>query len=188
VRDMKELIALAKSKPDQLTYGSSGTGTVHHLSMEALKAAAGLKITHIPFKGTAQSVPALAQGETSLAVAGLQALAAFLPTGQVKILSTNTKGRSRLAPEIPSMTDIGFPDIDFPGELALFAPAGTPEAIIARLTAALKEAVNYPDLEPRFLAAGVEASYSTPEELSAIVKADISKYAEAVKVSGAKVE
>ena len=188
VSNLQELIALARAKPATLTYGSSGTGTVHHLSMEAFKAALGLDITHIPFKGTAQSVPAAGSGQTSLAVAGLNAVAPFVQTGDLKILGANTKKRSRLAPDVPSMAEAGAGDFDFPGELGLFAPVGTPQPIVDKLSGAVAKGLENAELQTRFAAAGVEADYGTPDQLRDVVRIDIDKYARAVQISGAKPE
>jgi tripartite-type tricarboxylate transporter receptor subunit TctC len=188
VNNLNDLIALAKSSPDKLTYGSSGIGSVHHLSMEAFKAALDLKIVHIPYKGTSQSVPGLIAGDTSLAITGLSSVAQFVDTRQVKLLGANTKKRSRLAPEIPSMAEAGVPDFDFPGELGLFAPAGTPTNVIAKISAALATAIEDPDVQQRFFAMGVEASFGTPEQLKEVVRVDLLKYANAIRVSGAKIE
>ena len=107
-KDLKGLIALVKSRPGEFNYGSSGNGSVHHLTMEAFKAALGLDIVHVPFKGTGQSVPALVGGQVPMAIAALTSVAPYAKTGKVRVLGANTKKRSPLAPDVPSMGEVGI--------------------------------------------------------------------------------
>jgi len=186
--DLKEFIALAKAKPGSLQYGSSGNATVHHLAMETFKAQLGLDLQHVPYKGAGQSVPALASGQVPVVVAGLTNLAPFAKTGQVRVIGATTRKRSPLAPEVLGMSEVGASDVDFPGELGLFAPAGTPRAAIDRLSAALRAAGKDPEFGRRLNAVGIEAAASTPEELAGIIQVDQDKYRRAIKLSGAKVE
>lgn len=185
---LQELVALAKAKPGSLNYGSSGTGTVHHLTMEAMKAALGLDIVHVPYKGTGQSIPALLGGQVAMAISALPSIAAHVKSGKVKVLGANTQKRSPFAPDIPSIAELGIPDFDFPGELGLLAPAGTPRPHIDKLAAALAQAVRRPEAVQRLTAMGMEPVGGKPEELAAQIKADIRRYAQAVKVSGAKAD
>jgi tripartite-type tricarboxylate transporter receptor subunit TctC len=180
------LIALAKAKPGQLSYGSGGTGSLHHITMEVLKAARSLNIVHVPYKGTAQSVPALLSGEVALAFSALPSLAGYLKSGRVKLLAVNTAKRSAQAPEVPTIAEIiGVPDFDYPPEIGVLAPAGTPPAIINRLAAGIAGAVRHPDTLQRFTTLGIEPVGNSPAEYAAQIKIDIEKYAKAVKLSGA---
>jgi tripartite-type tricarboxylate transporter receptor subunit TctC len=156
--------------------------------MEAFKAALGLDIIHVPFKGTGQSIPALVGGQVQMAIAALTSVAPHVKAGKLKILGANTRKRSPLAPEVPSMAEAGVADFDFPGELALLAPAGTPRAVIGKLSAALNQAVHHPESVARLAATGMEPVGGTPEQLAATIRADIPKYARVVKISGAKVD
>ena len=186
---LQDLVAAVKARPDFYSYASSGVGSPHHLTMEDFKAALGLKILHIPYKGSALSIPALVGGEVSMAIASLPAVAGFAKEGKVKVLAANSKGRSVFAPNVPPMGDAGIGDFDHSGGIGIFAPARTPRAIIDKLSAALAKAVALPDTVTRFAAAGLEPiANNSPERLIAIVTADRAKYARIVRVSGAAPE
>ncbi len=188
VKSLPEFIALVKSKPGAFSYGSSGNGTVHHLFMESFIAAAGLNIQHVPYKGAPQQVQALIAGDIPIAVVSSSNIAAQVKAGQLRMLVATTRTRSRLTPDVPSMSDAGMPEIHFTGDVGYFAPAGTPRAVIERLSAALAKAVQRPELLQRSDALGIEPVYGTPEQLAEIVRADIVRYTKAVKISGAKVD
>ena len=185
---LEEFVALARSKPGTLQYGSSGNATVHHLAMETFKAAMGLDLQHVPYKGAGQSVPALVSGQIPVVVAGLTNLMSFVKTGQVKLIGASTQKRSPLAPNVAGMSEVGATGVDFPGELGLFAPAGTPRAVIDKLSTALQTAVQTPEFATRTHAVGIEPAPSTPEQLAEIIRVDQEKYRRAIKVSGAKIE
>ncbi len=186
---LNELIALAKSKPGQFRYGSGGTGSVHHLSMEALKTPLGLDIVHVPYKGTGQAVPALLSGEVSLLFAALPSIAPHIKAGRVKLLGVNTIKRSAQAPEVPTIAEItGIRDYDYPPGIGVLAPAKTPKAIVDRLSAAFAKAVRHPDTAQRYTTLGIDGIGNTPEEYAAQIRIDIAKYAKAVKASGVKVD
>ncbi len=186
--NLQEFIALVRSKPGVLQYGSSGNATVHHLAMETFKAAMGLDMQHIPYKGAGQSVPALASGQIPVVLAGLTNLAPFAKTGQVKVLGATTQKRSPLAPNVAGMAEVGATGVDFPGELALFAPSGTPRPIIDKLSTALQAAGRTPEFATRLHAVGIEPATTTPEQLAEIIRVDQEKYRRAIKLTGAKVE
>jgi tripartite-type tricarboxylate transporter receptor subunit TctC len=184
---LTELIALAKARPGQLSYGSGGTGSLHHLSMEALKSALGLDIVHVPYKGTAQSVPAMISGEVALAFSALPSLAGHLKAGRVKLLAVGTSKRSAQAPGVPTIAEVaGIPDFDYPPEIGVLAPAGTPPGIISRLASGIARAARHPDTVQRFTALGIDPVGNTPEAYAAQIRIDTEKYAKAVKISGAK--
>ena len=186
---LPQLIALAKARPGQLNYGSGGAGSLHHLSMEALKSALGLDIVHVPYKGTAQSIPALISGEVALAFSALPSLAGQLKTGRVRLLAVNTVRRSAQAPAVPTIAEItGIPDYDYPPQIGVLAPAGTPQGVVAQLAAAIAKAVRHPDTVQRFTALGIEPVGNTPESYAAQIRIDIEKYAKAVKASGARAD
>ena len=188
-KTLKELIALAKARPGQLNYGSGGTGSVHHLSMEALKAATGINIVHVPYKGTAQSVPALLSGEVALAFSALPSLEGHIKAGRVRLLAVNTAKRSPQMPDVPTIAEvIGVPDFDYPPEIGVLAPSGTPHAVVARLAEAFAKAVRNADTVQRFTTLGIDPVGNTPDAYAAQIKIDMVKYARAVKASGAKVD
>ena len=185
---LQELVTLVKGKPGFYNYGSSGTGTVHHLTMETFKSALGLDIIHVPYKGTGQSVPALLGGQVAMTISALPSIATYVKSGKVKVLGANTKNRSPFAPEIPAIAELGLPDFDFPGELGLLAPAGTPRQHIEKLAAALAQGVKRPEAMQRLTTLGMEPVGSGPQQLAERMRADIQRYGRAVKISGAKVE
>src|SRR2546429_2706 len=140
--DFRELVALAKAKPGSMNYGSSGLGSIHHLTTEAMKAAFGLDIVHVPFKGMGQAVPALLGGQVSMLFSALPAIEAHVKAGKVKLLAISVPQRSPQAPEVPTIAELGVPGFDFAPEIGLLAPAGTPPAIVSRLAAEVAKAVS----------------------------------------------
>ena len=183
---LQELIALVKAKPDFYTYASSGVGSPHHLAMEDFKAALGLKILHIPYKGSSLSVPAILSGQVSMGMAALTSIAGFVKDGRIKLIAVDSKARSAFAPNVPPMADAGIPDFDHLGGLGILAPAGTPRPIIDKLSAAIAKAVAMPDTVSRFATIGLEpAASSSPERMEELIRADKPKFARIVKISGA---
>ncbi|MEA3157535.1 MAG: hypothetical protein QOK44_5124 [Betaproteobacteria bacterium] len=186
---LPELIALAKRKPGELSYGSGGTGSLHHLSMEALKAPLGLDITHVPYKGTAQAVPGLLNGEVALVFSALPSIAAYIKAGRVKLLAVSTMKRSAQAPDVPTIAEVtGIKDYDYPPEIGVLAPAKTSHAIVKRLAEEIGKAVRHTDTMSRFATLGIEGIGNTPEEYMRQIRIDIAKYAKAVKASGVKLD
>ncbi|HSB48116.1 MAG TPA: tripartite tricarboxylate transporter substrate binding protein [Burkholderiales bacterium] len=186
---LKELIALVRSKPGQLRYGSGGIGSVHHLSMEALKTPLKLDIVHVPYKGAGQAVPALLAGEVALLFAALPATAAHVKAGRLKLLAVNTIKRNAQAPDVPTIAEItGIKDYDYPPAIGVMAPARTPKAVIDRLAAAVQKAVQHPDTVARYTTLGIDPVGNTPAQYLAQTRADIAKYARAVNASGIKVD
>jgi tripartite-type tricarboxylate transporter receptor subunit TctC len=188
VNSLKDLVALAKKQPGKLNYGSSGIGSIHHLSTEALKAGFGIDIVHVPYKGTGQSVPALLGGQVSILYSALPSIAGHLKEGRVKMLAISTAKRSPATPDVPTVAASGIPGYDFVAEIGLLAPANTPSAVINRLTGEAAKAVKQPDVVQRFTQLGIEAVGSSPQEYAAINKADYEKYEKLVKASGAKID
>jgi len=186
---LSELIALAKAKPGQLRYGSGGIGSLHHLTMEAFKAPLGLDIVHVPYKGTAQAVPAMLGGEVALVFSALPSIVPHLKAGRVKLLGVNTIKRSAQAPDVPTIAEVtGIKDFDYPPVIGVLAPAKTPNALINKVSAAIAAAVRHPDTASRYTNLGIDPVGSTPEQYAAQNRADVVKYAKAVKLSGIKVD
>jgi tripartite-type tricarboxylate transporter receptor subunit TctC len=185
---LPELIRLAKARPGQLSYGSAGSGSIHHLTMESLKAALGLDIIHIPYKGAAQAVPALVSGQVVLTFSALPSLAPQVKAGKAKILAVSTGVRSPLAPEVPSIAELAVPGFDFAGQIGIVAPAATPREVIARLNTDIAAVLKQPAFVTKLAGLGIDPVGNSPEEFAAIIRADIEKYARAVKLSGAHAE
>jgi len=188
VKDFGELVALARAKPGVLNYGSSGVGSIHHLSMEALKSALGLEIVHVPYKGTGQSIPALVGGDVTIAYSAMPSIAAHVKAGRVKVLAVSTIKRSTSAPDVPTVAELGVPGYDFAPEIGLLAPADTPPAIVTRMSQEVAKAVRSPEVAQRFAQLDIEPVGSTPAEYAARIRAADGKYAQAVKVSGARLD
>jgi tripartite-type tricarboxylate transporter receptor subunit TctC len=183
----QELIALVKSKPGQFTYGSSGIGSTHHLCMEFLKASLGLEMTHVPFKGTGQSVPALVGGQVPMVFSAYPSLAAYAKDGRVKMLAANSSRRAVFAQSIPTIAET-VPGFDFAPTVGIFAPRGVSKELVTRINADALDVVKQPDTAMRMLAVGVDAEAMTPEEYATSLRADAERYSRAVKLSGAKAD
>jgi tripartite-type tricarboxylate transporter receptor subunit TctC len=186
---LKELIALVKAKPGQFRYGSGGIGSVHHLSMEALKTPLGLDIVHVPYKGNGVAIPAMIGGEVALVFSALPAIEAHIKTGRVKLLAINTQKRSPQAPNVPTVGEVtGIKDYDYPPAIGVLAPANAPKAVINKLSAAIAKAVHHPEVAGRYVTLGIEPVGNSPAQYLAQTRVDIAKYARAVKAAGVKVE
>jgi tripartite-type tricarboxylate transporter receptor subunit TctC len=186
--NFRELVTLARAEPGKLNYGSSGTGSIHHLATEALKAALGLDMVHVPYKGTGQSVPALLGGQVALLYAALPSIEPYVKAGKVKILAVSTSQRSPQTPDVPTVAEMGVPGYEFVAEIGVLAPAGTPADIVALLSKEISKAVKQPDLAQRFAQLGIDPVGSTPEAYAAINRADYEKFARVVKISGVKID
>lgn len=186
--NMKELVALIKSQPGKLSYGSSGLGSIHHLAMEALKVGLKLDMLHVPYKGTGQSVPALLGGQVPLLYAALPSIETHVKSGKVKILAVSTPQRSAQTPEVPTVAEAGVPGYDFVAEIGLYAPAGTSQEIISKLAGEAQKAVKQPDVAQRFKQLGIDPVGSTPDAYNAMNRASYQKYEKVVKASGAKID
>lgn len=185
---LQELIALAKARPGQLTYGSSGIGTYHHLGMESFKAALGLDMVHVPYKGTGQSVPALVGGQVSMLYSAFPSLASFVKEGRVRLLAASSTSRSALAPNVPTVAESVIPGYDYAPTIGYLAPAGTPREIVLKISRDIAEVVKLPDVMQRFAGLGIESVGSTPEEQAAQWRADAERFSRAIKLAGTKSE
>jgi tripartite-type tricarboxylate transporter receptor subunit TctC len=183
-----ELVALARAQPGKLNYGSSGTGSIMHIATEVLKAALKLDLVHVPYKGTAQSVPALLGGQVSLLYSALPSIESHVKAGRVKLLAVSTLKRSPEAPTVATIAELGVAGYDFAPEIGLLAPAGTPPAVIRRLAAEMAKAVRAAEVAQRFVQLGIEPAGTTPEAYAAIIRSSYDRYREAVRISGARAE
>src|SRR6266705_606566 len=183
----RELIALIRAAPGKYSYGSSGIGSTHHLCMEYLKSSLNLDMTHVPYKGTGQSVPALVGGQVPMVLSGYQNLAAHAKDGRVKLLAINSLKRSALAPDVPAIAET-LPGFDFAPTFGLFAPGGTPREILVKIGADVAEVVKLPDIVERMKNLGIDPLGFSGREWAPLLKADAERYSKAVKISGAKVD
>ena len=186
--DMKELIALVRSQPGKISYGSSGLGSIHHLAMEALKTGLKLDLVHVPYKGTGQSVPALLGGQVALLYSALPSIEPHVKAGKVKILAISTAQRSPQTAEVPTVAESGIPGYEFIAEIGYYAPAGTPREIVSRLAAEAQKALKQPEVVQRFRQLGIDPVGSTPDAYNAANRASFEKYAKVVRAAGVKIE
>jgi len=183
---VRELIAYAKANPRQLNYGSSGNGSANHLAGELFKTMAGIEMVHVPYKGSGPSVTALLAGEVQIVFSSTTAIIQHVRAGRAKALAATGPQRASIAPEIPTMAEAGLPGYVVTGWFGLLAPAKTPPIIIARLNAEINRVL--PSLRDRYAELGTELVGGTPGEFGAFIKAELAKWAQVVKVSGAKAE
>jgi len=187
--DVRELIALAKAKPGQLNYASSGTGSGGHLSGALLAQMAGVELAHVPYRGAAPATTDLVGGHVQLMFDGLLAAQPHIQAGKVKALAVATPRRATLAPSIPTVDESGLAGFEITSWYGLLAPAGTPRPIIDRLHAEVVRILKMPDVHQRlFVQGGLEHIGSTPEEFAATIRHEIPEYARIVKISGAKLD
>jgi tripartite-type tricarboxylate transporter receptor subunit TctC len=186
--NFKEFIAYIKANPGKVNYGSSGIGSIHHLAMEAFKGAFDLNMVHVPYKGMGQAVPALLGGQVAMVPSALPAVEAHVKAGTVKLVAISTAKRSPQAPEIPTIGEMGAPGYDFAPEIGLLAPAGTPPAIVARLSAEVAKAVKAPEVAARFKQLGIDPVGNSPEAYNAQIRAAYEKYGQVAKAAGVRAD
>ena len=188
VHSVKELIAYVKAHPGKLSFGSGSTGSAGHLAGELLKVDAGIDMVHIPYKGAAPATQALLAGDTQLMFDNLANAMAQVKAGKLRALAVTTAQRSTLAPDLPTMAEAGVPGFDIVTWFGLFAPAGTPPAIVAKWNADVTRILNAPEMRDRLIAQGAEPAPTSPAEFAQFVAGELVRYARIVKASGAKVE
>lgn len=187
-RSVKDVIALARAKPGQLTFASSGTGGLIHLTGEMFKQMAGINIIHVPYKGTAFLLPDLLDGRVSMAIDSLPAHIPHIKTGRLRALGVARKTRSAQLPDVPTMTEVGLPGFESYTDYALYAPAGTSKAVVARLNKEMIPILQMADVRAKLDALGIDVAGSTPEALRKEVVDEIAKWTKVIKDAGIKQE
>lgn len=187
-RNVKELIALAQAKPGTVTFGSSGNGTAGHLGMEIIKTAAGIKLTHVPYKGASPALTALMSGEVALLMSGPLPALQLLNAGRVKALGVASKQRMPILPNVPTIAETGLPGYEVNTWFGVMVPTGVPKDVLGRLHAELMRILKLPDVQQRFQDEGGEVTPITPEQFSTFINTEIAKWDKAVRASGAKVD
>ena len=188
VSSVQELIALAKAKPGQLSYASSGIGGLIHLTGELFKQMAGVDILHVPYKGTTQLLPDLIDGRVSLAIDSLPAHIPHIQAGRLRALRVARRTRSAQLPDVPTMSEAGLPGFESYTDYALYATAGTSKAIVALLNRETGTVLQLPDLRAKLAGIGIEVDGSTPEALGAEVASEIAKWTKVIKDANIKQE
>ena len=181
VANVAELIALAKAKPDSLSFASVGNGSPGHLAGELFKLRTGTKMTHVPYRGGGPAVTDVMGGQVPLLWVSIPAAAQFVKAGKLKALAVSTVKRSAAFPDVPTMQEAGVADFEVDSWYAMFVPAKTPKAIVEKLNAALNTIVREPDIRDKLLAQGSEGVGGTPQALGKIVDAELVKWAKLAK-------
>ena len=187
IRSLPELVARAKAEPGRLNYGSSGSGTTSHLAMELFKAALGLDLVHVPFRGGSQAVQAVVGGDIQLAIEGVPSLPGMINQGLLLPLAVTSAERSALLPEVPAVAET-VPGFDAAAWIIYFVPAGTPAPVVDAMSAAMRAALEQPAIRQKLLEQGATLFGSNAADTAAFHRAEMRKWQRAVQVSGAKVD
>ena len=181
VSSIKELIAYAKANPGKLNFGSSGTGGLQHFAGEMFAHMAGIKIVHVPYKGTAAVIPAMLAGDVQLGFGTLFGVRPHLPSGRLKALAVTTGKRTPAAPELPTVSEAGLPGYEVDQWYGVLTGAKVPAPILRKLNAGINEALKSPEVVKRFSADGSTPKGSTPQEFGAHIKSEIAKWRKLAK-------
>lgn len=188
VSSVADLIAMAKAKPGSLNYASGGAGTMPHLAGEMLKASAGIDIVHVPYRGSAPAVNDLLGGQVELLFADLPLLVPHVQAGTLKALATASVKRSTALPEVPTLTEFGFKDVNADNWYGMVGPAGLPPAIVVRLNAAAIEAMRAPEVKEKLAEQGADVAGGTPQAFADFIRSEGAKWAKIIQAAGIKVE
>ncbi len=188
VKNVKELVEFIRSKPEGVNYGSPGAGTLNHLSSERFKLLNNLKMTHVPYRGDPQAIEGLLRGDIQMLFGNMSSTMPVYQGGQVKGLAVTGAARWPAVSELPTMTEAGIPGFEGMAWFAVMGPAGIPRDVQTRLNGEIRRILANPEIANRITGLGMQVSTSTPEDLGARIKNEISFYGEVVKSSGAKVQ
>lgn len=187
-QSVKDVIALARAKPGQLTFASSGTGGLIHLTGEMFKLMTGVSLIHVPYKGTAQLLPDLLDGRVSMTIDSLPAHLPHIKAGRLRALGVARKSRSAQLPDVPTMTEAGVPGFESYTDYALYAPTGTPATIVAQLNREMQPILQLADLKAKLDAIGIEVAGSTPEALQQEVVDEVARWTKVIRDAQIKQE
>jgi tripartite-type tricarboxylate transporter receptor subunit TctC len=187
-KSVKELIALAKVKRGALTYASAGIGSSNHLSGELFRTMAGIDIVHIPYKGGGAAITDLLAGQVSMYFGTTPSTLPFVQSGKLRALGVTTAKRTVAAPDLPTIAEAGLPGYEQSAWHGLLAPAGTPDAVVAKLNAEVNRLVRSPDAVERFKVQGFEVIGGSPADFAAFIRQDVAKYAKLVKTAGIRID
>jgi tripartite-type tricarboxylate transporter receptor subunit TctC len=182
--NVRELVALAKSKPGQLNFASSGTGTATHLGLELFKAATGINVVHVPYKGGAPALTDLIAGQVQLLFISIPSVMPQVKAGRLKALAVSSARRSLSAPDVPTVAESGYPGFEYVNWNALFAPAATPRAIINKLNSEVVKIMRDPDLAQKLVSQGAEPAPGTPEQLAQYMRVDFDRWRKVIRAAG----
>jgi tripartite-type tricarboxylate transporter receptor subunit TctC len=187
-KSVKELIALAKTRRGALTYASAGIGSSNHLSGELFRVMAGIEIIHVPYKGGGAAVTDLLAGQVSMYFGTTPSTLPFVQSGRLRGLGVTTAKRTVAAPELPTIAEAGLPGYEQSAWHGILAPAGTPDAVIAKLNAEVSRLLRSSDVIERFTAQGIDVIGGSPADFAAFIRQDVAKYAKLVKTAGISID
>lgn len=188
VNSLKELIALAKAKPGAINFASAGNGASTHLAPELFSMMAGIKMNHVPYKGSAPALADVMAGNAQVAFDFMTSAMPFVRGGKLTGLATTGSARSPAAPDLPTVAEAGVPGFEVIGWNGVMAPAGTPPEVIAKLNAEIRKALSHPEVKDRIGGLGANAHWNTPAEFGNFVSAEVAKWGKVVKASGARID
>ena len=187
-KTLPEFIALAKSKPGQLNYGSAGNGGISHLVPEMFKQATGLFMVHIPYRGSAPAFTDLMGGQVQFMAESIPQAAQYAKQGRVRALAVTSAKRNPAMPDTPTMAEAGVKDFEVVGFYGVLAPAGTPKDVLAKLSDAFRQTLETPDIRNKMISQGADPAYLNPEQFTRQLQQELPRWADAVKRSGAKLD
>ena len=185
-KNLQELVALARARPGELTFGSAGVGTSQHLSGELFKAMAGVSLQHVPYRGIAQVMPDVLGGRLTMTFGNISAVLPLMRENKLRGMAVTSIKRSASVPNLPTMAEQGYPGFDATAWFGLFAPAGTPAPIIAKLHAETAKILERPAVREKFATLGMEVIGNTPAQFADVIKAEIPVWAKVIKTAGVK--
>ena len=188
VNSMKDLVALAKSKPGEIRYGTGGSGGASHLGTELLRTMTGIDLVHVPYKGTGPALTAMLGGEIHIQLIGISSVVPHMKSGRMRALAVSGAKRSSAAPEVPTVAESGVPGYEFDVWYGMLFPAGTPRAIVGKANAEINRVLKSPALAQRFAAIGLEPAGNTPEEFAKMIRSEIVKWRKVVESAKIRVE
>lgn len=188
VRDLKALIALAKSKPGTLNYASGGNGTMTHLAGELFKQVARVDIVHVPYKGTGPAVVDLLGGQVPMMFSSIGPVAQYIKSGQLIALAVTGEARSPALPNVPTLSELGLSQATVIGYWGMMAPAGTPGDVTEKLMKAVSDAVKRPDINQRLVSLGIDPSFATGARYERILSSEIPKWAQVIKLANIRID
>ena len=187
-KDVRELIALLKASPGKYSFASSGNGTSQHLSGELFKTMTGVEMQHIPYRGSPPALADVVGGQVAMTFDNITTAWPLVKGGKLRALAVTTAKRSPIAPDVPTLAESGLPGYEIGSWQGVFAPAGVSTEIVKRLNTEIVRIINAPDVRQKLVDMGAEPAPNTPEEFAAMVKAEVAKWADVVRKSGAKVD
>jgi len=188
VKSIKDLVALAKSKPGAINYSSGGNGTNLHIAAELLMNLTGMQMTHLAYRGGGPALMAIVSGEADLSIPSVAAVVPQMNAGRIRAIAVTSTKRSALLPQVPTVAESGVPNYEFASWIGILAPAGTPSPVVALLNKHIVSALRSPELSTTFSRSGMDVIASSPEQFATFLKSELQRYAKVVKERGLKAD